>query len=77
MGIVYGPHCHHDECGWLVCDHTGLVDFPCRDQESCPSCGPDSEQWTHVAKGMTEWLVGLYGIPDSAVRYAELLRSAA
>ncbi|MGV9509343.1 hypothetical protein ACWDQZ_27460 [Streptomyces tendae] len=43
--LVYGPHCPHDECGWLGCDHeegrgNGIV-YPCRyEHEGCPYCGP-------------------------------------
>ncbi|MBZ6253570.1 hypothetical protein KVH27_35050 [Streptomyces olivaceus] len=43
--VVYGPHCPHDECGWLGCDHEegsghGIV-HPCRyEHEGCPYCGP-------------------------------------
>jgi len=35
---VYGPHCPHEECSWVDCDHTGLVEFPCR-KPGCPYCG--------------------------------------
>lgn len=41
--IVYGPHCHHDECSWLHCDIDEKYEFPCNDQATCPHCGPVEE----------------------------------
>jgi len=35
---VYGPHCSHEECSWITCDLSGLVEFPCR-VPGCPHCG--------------------------------------
>lgn len=78
--LTYGPHCHHDECSWFRCDHTGLVDFPCQHQDSC-------DQWPRLAQRMEEWLTRYFGtidpellrwidkIPDSAIRYAHLLKA--
>jgi hypothetical protein len=46
--IVYGPHCSHDECSWITCDDSGLVEFPCH-KPGCPHCGAppvtDPEHW--------------------------------
>ena len=45
---VYGPHCSHDECSWITCDGTGLVEFHCR-KPGCPYCGAplitEPEHW--------------------------------
>ena len=45
---VYGPHCPHEECSWVTCDLTGLVEFCCR-VPGCPHCGAPPpaapEQW--------------------------------
>lgn len=38
--VIYGPHCHHDECGWAECDLTGEIEFPCQEESTCPYCGP-------------------------------------
>jgi hypothetical protein len=35
---VYGPHCSHDECSWVTCGESGLVEYPCR-KPGCPHCG--------------------------------------
>lgn len=26
---VYGPHCSHDDCSWITCGESGLVEHPC------------------------------------------------
>lgn len=45
---VYGPHCSHDDCSWITCGETGLVEFPCS-KPGCPHCGApaatEQESW--------------------------------
>jgi len=36
--VVYGPHCSHDDCGWVTCDETGLVQQNST-RPGCPYCG--------------------------------------
>jgi len=36
--VIYGPHCSHDDCGWITCDESGLVEFCCN-KPDCPHCG--------------------------------------
>lgn len=84
--VIFGPHCPHDECSWVECDHSGLVEHPCQNQVECPSCGPDSPQWHRIKQSMAAWLKNTYGTVDvaelraiegvsaGAVMYAVLLR---
>jgi hypothetical protein len=45
---IYGPHCSHEECSWITCDGTGLVEHPCH-KPGCPHCGApapsEPEHW--------------------------------
>jgi hypothetical protein len=60
QAVIHGPHCPHDDCGWTVCDVTGLAEFPCH-MAGCPTCGapqPDSPElralsrwWSAAAEG--------------------------
>lgn len=49
--VLYGPHCSHDDCSWVTCDGSGLVEHPCG-KPGCPHCGApapgDPEQWATV-----------------------------
>lgn len=39
--MIYGPHCSHaDLCSWFGCDQRGHIDYPCREESTCPHCGP-------------------------------------
>jgi hypothetical protein len=45
--VVYGPHCSHDECGWITCGESGLIEFCCG-KAGCPYCGGlrnEPEDW--------------------------------
>jgi hypothetical protein len=45
--VVYGPHCSHDECGWITCGESGLIEFCCV-KAGCPYCGGlrnEPEDW--------------------------------
>jgi hypothetical protein len=45
---IYGPHCSHEDCSWITCGETGLVEFACR-KPGCPHCGApaatEPEHW--------------------------------
>jgi hypothetical protein len=85
--VVYGPHCHHAECAMSACDHTGQVEFGCREQTTCPDCGPNSPDWQRLASNAHRWLLDTYGtvnsdelrsvdtIPSNVVGIAELLEA--
>ncbi|MDI3102082.1 hypothetical protein QJ054_34155 [Streptomyces sp. AN-3] len=70
--LVYGPHCPHDECGWLGCDHeegrgSGIV-FPCRyEHEGCPYCGP-ADKATPIEPGPERhtWVCATCGLTLTA-----------
>ncbi|HEY0700821.1 MAG TPA: hypothetical protein VGD43_23820 [Micromonospora sp.] len=81
---IYGPHCSHDECAWSACDLSGEVEHSCRDQATCPHCGPEAEAWTRIAAADLAWTVSAYGtadphalrelnVPPNVVARAELL----
>ncbi|WDZ84054.1 hypothetical protein [Micromonospora cathayae] len=81
---VYGPHCSHAECGWIACDHTGEVEYSCRDQATCPYCGPESPDWPRIAKAELAWTIEYAGtadpdelraldVPPNVVERAELI----
>lgn len=67
---VYGPHCPHDECSWTECDHTGVVEFGCRHQATCPHCGPDSADWPRLVAQWREWAIERYGTAHPAALQA-------
>ncbi len=58
---LFGPHCHHDECGMTACDieadpEDGVL-FGCRDQAACPHCGPTSPVWPRLSGQWIDWAV--------------------
>jgi hypothetical protein len=67
---LFGPHCSHDECGFLTCDNEpdprkGVV-YGCREQATCPFCGPTSEDWPRLATEWRAWALETYGTTTSA-----------
>lgn len=62
---VYGPHCSHDECSWLVCDVSGIVEHECREQATCEHCGPTSPDWPRLSAAWVRWCVETYGTSNS------------
>lgn len=65
---VHGPHCHHDECAMNGCDHVEEGHNPilhgCREQQTCPDCGPTSPFWPAVVAGWVDWCTTQYGTTD-------------
>lgn len=49
MSEIYGPHCSHDECGWIECDvepgprGDGVLHSCARRHTGCPYCGPQDQ----------------------------------
>lgn len=88
---IYGPHCGHDECSWIECDLAAPpapgVLYGCREQATCPYCGPTSPDWARIAAGWVRWCVDRYGsansdelravdaIPANVVATAELVEA--
>lgn len=68
--ILYGPHCHHDECAMTGCDYApdqnAAVLFACRQVASCPHCGPGSPAWPRISSDWREWCSGAYGTTSPA-----------
>lgn len=64
---VYGPHYEHDDCSWIECDlEDPGVKWACRDQRTCPHCGPSSTAWPRIKDEWKTWARGRYGVCESA-----------
>lgn len=68
--MIFGPHCDHPECSMIACDNVPMnesgVLYGCREQETCPYCGPGSPNWRRIATEWTAWCTETYGTANSA-----------
>ena len=88
---IYGPHCSHDRCSFIECDQAvppapGIV-CACREQATCPYCGPTSPDWRRLSADWVRWCYHQYGsansdelrgepgIPPNVVTTAELVEA--
>ena len=66
---VFGPHCPHNECSWIACDHAeppaSGVYYGCAGQANCPYCGPTSPEWGRLCDEWVDWCIGRYGTANS------------
>ncbi len=83
---VFGPHCPHDRCGMSGCDEARPGEphilYGCREQASCPFCGPQSENWPRLVAEWDQWATEAYGTTDpvdlaAAGRPSNVVRTAA